>query len=195
MKTEKIKGILNEMVYAFSLLSEYRDPYTAGHQQKVAMIAVDIANKLGLCQEKVEGVRVAAMLHDIGKCVLPLDILTKPGKINNLEYQLICSHSEIGYEIIKVISFPWPIAQMIRQHHERLDGSGYPDGLKGKNMLLESKIIGVSDVVEAMTYPRIYRPALGINEALKEVNSNSGKLYDADVVKACNEIFKYSIVI
>jgi HD-GYP domain-containing protein (c-di-GMP phosphodiesterase class II) len=143
-----------------------------------------------LPQDKIEGIRIASLVHDIGKISLPAEILNKPTKLTEIEFNLIKDHSQTGYDILKSIEFSWPIAQIILQHHERLDGSGYPQGLKGEDILLEAKIIGVVDVVEAMSSHRPYRPALGIDAALEEITQKKGILYDPEVVDACTKLFK-----
>jgi len=167
-----------------------RDPYTAGHQQRVAELATAIAGELGCGDDQIEQLRMAATIHDIGKMYVPSDILSKPGKITDNEFNLIKSHARGGYDIVKSMDFPCSIAQSILQHHERLDGSGYPNSLKGEEICLEAKILSVSDVVEAMSSHRPYRPALGMDEALGEISQNKGKLYDPDVVDACVRLFK-----
>ncbi|MBC5767662.1 HD domain-containing phosphohydrolase [Ramlibacter albus] len=169
---------------------EKRDPYTAGHQHRVAQIAVAIAREMGLPPARVEGVRLGAMVHDIGKIYVPAEILSRPGKLLPAEYELIRSHAQVGYDIMAGIDFPWPVAEMIVQHHERLDGSGYPAGLKGDEIVLEARILAVADVVEAMAAFRPYRPALGIDAALQEVESRRGQWFDAQVVDACVRIFR-----
>ena len=186
---EKLNIITHSIIEAITKTVEKRDPYTAGHQQRVSRLAAGIAGKMNLTQEKIEGIQIAALVHDIGKIVIPIDILSKPGRINFHEYSLIKAHSETGYEILQGIEFPWPVAQIVLQHHERIDGSGYPYGLKGNDILLESKIISVADVVEAMSSHRPYRQALGLDKALEEINRGKGEGYDSQVVDACNELF------
>jgi HD-GYP domain-containing protein (c-di-GMP phosphodiesterase class II) len=167
-----------------------RDPYTAGHQRNVAQLSVAIAEELGLSEDETLGLKLAAEIHDLGKIAIPSEILSKPTRLNTAEYELIKMHSETGYDIIKNIAFPWPIAEAIYQHHERIDGSGYPRGLKGEEILLEARIISVADVVEAMTAHRPYRPALGIDKALTEIETNRGLLYDPSAVDACLRLFR-----
>ncbi len=140
--------------------------------------------------EMIEGLRMAGLVHDIGKIHVPAELLSKPGRLSELEFSVIKTHSQAGYEILMDVEFPWPIAETVLQHHERLDGSGYPSGLKGAEISLEAKIIAVADVVEAMSSHRPYRPALGVDKALEEISQNKGKLYDADVVDACLNVFK-----
>jgi len=186
----RLRDALTKSIEALSLAIEKRDPYTAGHQKRVSELSVAIAKEMGLPKEQIEGLRLGALIHDIGKIQIPLEILSKPGKLNELEYQIIKTHPRAGYEIIKHIDFPWPIAEMILQHHERMDGSGYPMGLKNGEIILEARIIAVADVVEAMSSHRPYRSALGIEAALQEIEKNKGKLYDPQVVDACIKVFK-----
>jgi len=163
---------------------------TFGHQQRVSQLAVRIAQEMKLPEDKIEGIRIASLIHDIGKIGLPTEILTKPTKLSDIELNLIKGHSQIGYDILKSIDFHYPIAQIVRQHHERLDGSGYPQGLKDGEILLEARIIGVADVVEAMSSHRPYRPALGTDKALEEISQNKGILYDPEVVDICLKLFR-----
>lgn len=169
---------------------DVRDPYTAGHQRNVSKLAAAMAQEMGLPRDEVEGIELAAMVHDIGKIRIPAEILSKPGKLSPLEYQLIQIHAQAGYDIVKDMTFPWPIAQMILQHHERLDGSGYPQGLRDNEILQGSKIIAVADVVEAMSAHRPYRPALGMDAALAEVERGKGQVYDSAAVDACIKLFR-----
>ncbi len=173
-----------------SLTVESRDPYTAGHQRRVAGLATAVAEEMSLSRDRIEGIRMAGMIHDIGKISIPAGILSKPGRITEYEFGMIKSHPQVGYDILKQIEFPWPVAQMVYQHHERIDGSGYPQGISGEEILLQAKILGVADVVEAMASHRPYRPALGIEKALEEISQNKGLLYDPDVVYACLKLFK-----
>ncbi len=145
---------------------------------------------MNLSPDQVEGIYMTAILHDIGKISVPAEILTKPGRLNEIEMNMLRTHPEVGYDILKRIDFPWPLAKVVLQHHERMDGSGYPKGLKGDEILLEAKIIGIADVVEAMSSHRPYRPALGIDKALEEISKNKGILYDPEVVDACIKLFK-----
>jgi HD-GYP domain-containing protein (c-di-GMP phosphodiesterase class II) len=179
---------LEDAIQAIAATVEMRDPYTAGHQRRVAQLAEAIALKLGLDTERIHGIRLASKVHDVGKIGLPAEILTKPGTLTPVEFNLVKEHSKIGYDILKDAEFPWPIAQMVRSHHERQDGSGYPDGLKGHDILFDARIIGVADVVEAMSSYRPYRPALGKQAALDEILSHRGKRYDAQVVDACCQV-------
>ncbi|HKI62058.1 MAG TPA: CHASE domain-containing protein [Mariprofundaceae bacterium] len=181
---------LKTTLAAFSKSVEARDPYTAGHQVKVADLASAIAEEMGLDVDRVQGVRMGAAIHDIGKIHLPADLLAKPSKLSDIEFQFVETHTQVGYDILKDIESPWPIAEIALQHHERIDGSGYPQGLKGGQICLEARIVAVADVVEAMTSHRPFRPALGIEAALDEIRQGHGTVYDADVVDACLKLFK-----
>ena len=186
---QKLQKTLEKTIHALASAIEMRDPYTAGHQKRVTKLACAIAKEMGLSKEQIEGIRMAGLIHDIGKISIPSEILTKPGKLNDLEYSLIKTHPQAGYNILKGIEFPWPVAQIVLQHHERMDGSGYPQGLCGKDILLEARILAVADVVEAMSSHRPYRPAYGIDKALEEISKNKGILYDPEVVNACLRLF------
>lgn len=179
---------LEDAIEAIAATVEMRDPYTAGHQRRVALLAVAIASHMGLAPERIHGIRLAGTVHDVGKIGVPAEILSKPGTLDGTEFNLIKRHPGVGYEILKDVDFPWPIAQMVLSHHERQDGSGYPDGLKGDEILLETRIIAVADVVEAMASYRPYRPGLGMQAALKEIVANRGVSYDAQVVDACCQV-------
>ena len=187
---KKLQKTMEDSIYSISLVTEARDAYTAGHQRKVSKLAVALAEEMGFPKDKVEGIKIAALIHDVGKINLPAEILSKPSKLNEMEFGLIKNHPKTGYDILKTIDFPWPIAGIVLQHHEKINGSGYPRGLKGDEILLEAKIIGVADVVEAMSSHRPYRPALGIDKALKEISQNRGIIYDLEVVNACLKLFK-----
>ncbi len=184
-----LRRTLEETVTALAMTTEKRDPYTAGHQQRVAKLASAIAVKLGLADERIEGLRVAALLHDLGKIYIPAEILSKPARLTDMEMGIMKTHSEVGYDILKGVSFPWPVADIVLQHHERIDGSGYPNGLGGDDILLDAKIIMVADVVEAMSSHRPYRAALGLQLALEEIEMNKGKRYQRDIVDACLDLF------
>ena len=175
---------------AISTTVEMRDPYTAGHQRRVAQLAVAMGRELGMSEDHIHGLFLAGIVHDVGKIQVPAEILNKPGKLSKLEYQLIQQHAQAGYDIIKDIEFPWPIARMVLQHHERLDGSGYPNGLKGDEILAEAKILAIADVVEAMTSHRPYRAALGLDKALEEIELGKGRLYDPASADACIRVFR-----
>jgi putative nucleotidyltransferase with HDIG domain len=187
---DKLRNTMEASISALASTVEMRDPYTAGHQINVSKLSVAIAEKMELDPEKIEGLKLAARVHDIGKVQIPAEILTTPRKLTDLEYKLIKSHPEAGYNLFKNLDFPWSVDEIIFQHHERLDGSGYPRGLKGNEIMIEAKILGVADVVEAMSSHRPYRPSLGIDAALEEIEKNKGKLYDPDVVDACIELFR-----
>jgi PAS domain S-box-containing protein/putative nucleotidyltransferase with HDIG domain len=187
--TNQWHASLEQAIRAIANTVEVRDPYTAGHQAQVAELSGAIARELGLAEDRIRGLVLAASIHDVGKAQVPADILNKPGVLNHHELQFIRTHPEVGHSIVKDIDFPWPIAEYVRQHHERLDGSGYPQGLKGEAILLEARIIAVADTIEAMTSHRPYRPALGIDAALAEIQAGAGRLFDADVVQACLRLF------
>jgi len=186
---EKLRKTIDGIVQAMSLTVEARDPYTAGHQRRVAELAAAIADEMGLDEQQIEGIRMAGVIHDLGKIYVPSEILSKPGKITDAEFNIIKMHPLVGYDILKTIDFPWPIAQIVHQHHERMDGSGYPQGLTGDDILIEARIMAVADVVEAMASHRPYRPALGIDVALDEIRKNRGRYYDPDAADACLRLF------
>jgi len=187
---EKLRKVAGATVHAMSQTVEVRDPYTAGHQKRVSNIARAIATEMMLSPEMVEGIRMAGNIHDIGKISVPAEILSKPGSLTEIQFALVKAHPKTGYEILKGIEFPWDIARIVLQHHERIDGSGYPQGLIGDDILLEAKILAVADVVEAMSSHRPYRPALGVGKALDELSSKKGKLYDPRVVDAFEKALK-----
>lgn len=182
---DDLRVSLEETVKSLALAAEKRDPYTAGHQARVDYIACSIAREIGLSEERIEGLHFAALLHDIGKISLPSEYLAKPARLSTQERAIIKCHSEVGYEILKNIPFPWPVAEIVYQHHEHLDGSGYPRGLTDRDILLEAKILTVADVVEAMSSHRPYRPSLGLETAIEEIRSGRGVLYHAESVDAC----------
>ena len=186
----QIETAFMSTVKVATTLGEMRDPYTAGHQRRVAEIAVAIGAELGFDVRRQEGLRVAGYLHDIGKISIPAEILSKPGKLSSIEFQLIQAHPQLGYDVLKDLEFPWPVASVALQHHERVDGSGYPRGLKGKGIILEARIIAVADVMEAMSSHRPYRPGLGIDRALAEIERRRGSAYDSDVADACLKLFR-----
>jgi HD-GYP domain-containing protein (c-di-GMP phosphodiesterase class II)/DNA-binding response OmpR family regulator len=186
---ETLRRTLEQSMGALSAALEMRDPYTAGHQLRVNDLSCAIAKELQLSPTRIEGLKVAALIHDIGKICVPTEILSKPGKLTSIEMSLIKTHSQAGHDILMGVEFPWPIGQIILQHHERLDGSGYPQGLSGAEILLEARIIAVADVVEAMVSHRPYRAALGIDKALEEIARGKGALYDPEVADACTRLF------
>lgn len=187
---KKLRTAMESIVEALVLAIEKKDPYTSGHQKRVATLAGAIAREMDLSQDQIDGVRMAAMIHDIGKNAIPGQILSKPAELTKLEMGMIKEHPQIGYDILKGIEFPWPVAQMVLQHHERIDGSGYPQGLLGDAIYLGAKILGVADVVEAMASHRPYRASLGLDKAMEEISKNSGILYDPDVVDAGLRLFR-----
>ena len=186
----RLEKSIEAIIQVISATIEARDPYTAGHQKRVAELARAIALEMGLSPEQADGIRVAGAIHDLGKLSIPAEILSKPTRLTDIEYDLIKFHAQIGHDILQGIDFPWPIARMIMEHHERMDGSGYPRHLKGQDLLLASRIIGVADVVESMASHRPYRPSLGIHKAIEEISSQQGVRYDADVVAACLRLLK-----
>lgn len=187
---DRLNRALEGIIRAMAATIEMRDPYTAGHQRRVSKLACAIARKMGLPEKQIEGIRMAGEIHDIGKIYVPAEILSKPGRLTDIEFTIIRTHSQVGYDILKNIEFPWPIAKIVIQHHERLDGSGYPAHLKGNAILLEANIISVADVVEAMSSHRPYRPSHGIDRAIMEITQNRGILYDATAVDHCVRLFK-----
>jgi hemerythrin-like metal-binding protein/PAS domain S-box-containing protein/putative nucleotidyltransferase with HDIG domain len=189
-RTCEIKDAFVGTVIAVGKAMEARDPYTAGHQQRVANISIAIAERLGLDEDRIEGLRLGASIHDIGKLAIPSDMLVKPTRLTALEYNVIQTHAQYGADILKGVKFPWPILEIVSQHHERLNGSGYPRGLKGDEIGLEARIVAVADVYEAMSAHRPYRPSLGVTPALDELTRNRGKLYDTDVVDALQQLLE-----
>lgn len=187
---KQLQRVLYETIDAITLMSEIKDPYTSGHQKRVALIASAIANELRLSRDITDGIYISGLLHDVGKISVPNDILSKPGKLNEGEFLIVKNHPIISYEILKNIEFPWPIAEIVQDHHERIDGSGYPHGLKGRDISIYSKILAVADVVEAMTSHRPYRPALGMRKALREIEQNKNILYEQKIVDACIKVLK-----
>ena len=192
----RFKKALYETIDAIAMISERRDPYTAGHQKRVAMLASAIAKEMKLSEDMIEGIYLTSIIHDIGKMSVPLSILSKPTFLSEGETMLIQSHCQEAYNILKNIEFPWPVAEIILQHHERIDGSGYPNRLKGDEILLEAKILAIADIIEAMSSHRPYRPAIGLQKAIKEILKKRGKLYDSLAVDICvnlleNKKFKF----
>ncbi len=189
-RTIDLQKAMKGIIRAMSRTVESRDPYTSGHQHRVGQLSKQIAMEMGLSEKQIQGIHMAASIHDLGKISIPAEILSKPSRLSDIEFSLIKNHSQVGYDILKEIEFPWPIAEMVYQHHEKMNGSGYPQGLTGDNILLEARIISVADVMEAMASHRPYRPALGTDTALKEIMENAGKLYDPIVAKKCEKLFK-----
>jgi putative nucleotidyltransferase with HDIG domain len=185
----RMKKTLQATVQSISLIVETKDPYTTGHQRRVSHLAKEIASEMALTEDRQDFVRTASIIHDLGKVSVPSEIFSKPAKLSDLEFNLIKIHSQSGYNILKDIDFPWPVADVVLQHHERMDGSGYPQHLQGDAIFLEARILAVADVVEAMSSRRPYRPALEISFALDEILRNKGILYDANVVDACLKLF------
>jgi putative nucleotidyltransferase with HDIG domain len=186
---DKLQEVMGGIIQAMATTIETRDPYTAGHQRRVAHLASTIASEMGLSEDKLVGIRTAGALHDLGKISVPAEILSKPSRLIETEFSLIQRHCQVGFEILQEIGFPWPVAQTVLQHHERMDGSGYPQSLSGEDILLEARVLSVADVVEAMASHRPYRAALGIDKALEEILENRGKLYDPEVADACLRLF------
>lgn len=180
---------LDEIVHAMSLTVEQRDPYTAGHQKRTTDLAIAIAEEMGLLEHETKGLQMAGLIHDMGKISIPGEILSKPGRLNEAEIQLIKRHPQVAYDILHQIEFPWPVDQIVLQHHEKIDGSGYPAGLTGSEILLQAKILCVADVVETIETHRPYRPGLGRDVALEEIRKNRGILYDSDIVDICLKLF------
>jgi len=187
---KNVQRSVEGIIHAMALAIETRDPYTAGHQARVTKLAMSIGKKLQLPSKQIEGIRMAGMIHDVGKIAVPAEILSKPGGLSDIEFSLIKTHPTIGYHILKDIDFPYPVAQIVLQHHERLDGSGYPGGISREEILVQAKIIAVADVVEAMASHRPYRPSLGLEKALLEINDKKGILYDPEIAEICINLFK-----
>lgn len=185
----RLRDMMLNTVRALARTLEKRDPYTAGHQERVGALAALIAKRLGMDAKLQEGIHLGGIIHDIGKIYVPVEILTRPGKLTDLEMSYIRTHPDMGYEILKDIDFAWPIAEMVRQHHERLDGSGYPRGLSGDDIILGARILAVADVIEAIASIRPYRPGLGIKTALNELSQGKGRVYDADIVAITLDLF------
>ncbi|HQT26759.1 MAG TPA: HD-GYP domain-containing protein [Burkholderiales bacterium] len=181
---------MEDAIEAISATVEMRDPYTAGHQRRVSNLAAAIAKEMGLQEDRIYGISLAGIVHDLGKIHIPAEILSKPSRLGELEYSMIKIHPQAGYDILKGIDFPWPIAKIVLQHHERLDGSGYPGGLSGDDILLEARILSVADVVESMTSHRPYRPGLGLGAALDEIEKGRGSRYDPEAVDSCLRLFR-----
>jgi len=183
-RTASLRKAMEGIIRAMSLTVESRDPYTSGHQQRVGKLSAAMAKEMGFSNNRIQGIQMAGNIHDLGKIAVPAEILSKPTRLTDIEFNLIKTHARVGYDILKEIEFPWPIAQMVHQHHEKMNGSGYPQGLSGEDILFEARILCVADIVEAMASHRPYRPALGIEKALDEISENKGVLYDPEVVDA-----------
>lgn len=187
---DRLKETLEETINALASLVEQRDPYTAGHQRHVAYLACAIAKEMGVPQDRIDGIEMAGIVHDVGKIAIPADILSVPRQLTEAEFSLVKTHPQVGYNVLQPIAFPWPVAEIVFQHHERINGSGYPQALSGRDsILLEARILAVADVVEAMSSHRPYRPSLGIDKALEEISAGKGVLYDPEVVDACVKLF------
>jgi len=187
---KKLQKIIEGTANIIMKVVETRDPYSIGHQQRVSKLATTIAQEMKLSQDKIEGTRIASLVHDIGKVNLPTEIIIKPNKLIDVEFNLIKNYPKVGYDILKKVDFPWPIAEIVLQHQEKIDGSGYPRGLKGDEICIEAKILGVANVVEAMTSYKSYRTALSIDESLAEIVENKNILFDPEVVDTCLKLFK-----
>ena len=187
---ERLRKAVHTTMQVLLMAIETKDPYTAGHQRRATDLAVAIATDMALPQNIIEGIRMAGAIHDIGKIPIPVEILSKPGKLTDAELSLVRNHAEHGYKILKDVESPWPLAEMAHQHHERLNGSGYPQGLKGEDIRLEARILAVANVVEAMASFRPYRPAPGIDAALEEIEKNAGVLYDREAAEVCLRLFR-----
>ena len=186
----ELKKSQDSVITVITAMLEKKDYYTVGHQRRVAKLACSIARELNFSEEKISQIKTAAEIHDIGKISLPVEILTKSNPLTDLERGIIKTHPQVAYDILKSVDFPWPVSIMVMQHHERIDGSGYPRGIPGKGILPEAKIIAIADVVEAVASHRPYRPRLGLDAAMNEVEKNSGKLYDPDSARACLRLFR-----
>jgi PAS domain S-box-containing protein/putative nucleotidyltransferase with HDIG domain len=188
--TERLITAMEHAIQAMTIVVEMRDPHTAGHQQRATQLACAIAREIGLSKERIGGLRLAGLIHDIGKVRVPAEILMNPDGLSEPEFMMIKAHPRLGYDILRTIDFPWPVAQIVLQHHERMDGSGYPSGLSGEDIIMEARILAVADVVDAMASHRPYRPALGIGKALEEISQNKGVLYDSRAADACLTLFR-----
>jgi len=189
LSTQKLVNAMENTIQAIAMIVEMRDPYTAGHQRRVTELACTIATKIGLSEDKVTGLRLAGLIHDVGKIRVPAEILTNPDGLSEAELNIIRTHPQVGYDVLRTIEFPWPVATIVHQHHERMDGSGYPKGVKGRDIIFEARILAVADVVEAIASHRPYRSALSIDVALEEIHDKRDILYDAQVVDTCLGLF------
>lgn len=186
----QIEKAMHSTIDVIMTMGELRDPYTQGHEHRVGKIAATVAAAMGMDVNRIEGIRIAGYLHDVGKVIIPAEILAKPTRLSSTEFELVKEHAQKSYEILKGLNFPWPVAEIAWQHHERLDGSGYPRGLQGDQIILEARVLAVADTVEAMASHRPYRPALGIDKALAEIENSRGKLFDPEAVDACLRLFR-----
>ena len=184
-----LRRAMKGTIYAMALIVEIKDPYTAEHQRRVAKLASAIARKMILSKDEIERIQLTAAIHDVGRIYIPPGILGKPTRLTDVEFSMVKTHPKVGYDILKMVQFPWPIAQIVLQHHERMDGSGYPRGLSRNDILLDARILAVADVVEALASPRPYRPARVVDKALEEISKNKGVLYDPKVADACSKVF------
>ena len=187
---KKLQKLIEGIAYIITEIVEIRDPYLRGHHQRVSKLATAIAREMKLPQDKIEGVKIASLVHDVGKVNLPTEIVSKPSALIEVEFNLLKNHPRTGYEILKKVDFPWPIAEIVFQHQEKIDGSGFPRGLKDAEILIEAKILGVANVVEAMSSYKSYRPALSMDESLREISKYENILFDPEVVDACLKLFK-----
>ena len=187
---KKLQKFIEGTANIITKVVETRDPYSIGHQKRVSKLATAIAQEMKLSQDKIKGIRIASLVHDIGKVNLPTEIISKPGKLIEVEFNLIKNYPKVGFNILKKLDFPWPVAEIVLQHQEKIDGSGYPRGLKGDEICIEAKILGVANVVEAMSSYKSYRPALSIDEALTEISKNKNILFNPEVVDTCLKLFK-----
>jgi len=188
--SKRLQKIMEGTAHIITKVVELRDPYSIGHQQRVSKLATAIAQEMELPQDKIEGTKIASLVHDIGKVDLPTEIISKPNKLIDVEFNLIKNYPKVGYDILKKVDFPWPVAEIVLQHQEKINGSGYPRGLKGDEICIEAKILRVANVVEAMSSYKSYRPALSIDEALTEISKNKNILFDPEVVDTCFKLFK-----
>ncbi len=188
--TLRLVKAMEDTLQAMAMIVEMRDPYTAGHQRRVSQLACAIAEEMELSTDRITGLRLAALIHDIGKVRVPAEILTNPRALSEAEMSIIKMHPTLGYDVLKTLNLPWPVAEIVYQHHERMDGSGYPAGLKGPAIVMEARVLAVADVVEAIASHRPYRPARGIGEALEEISRQKGTLYDAEVADGCIRAFR-----
>jgi HD-GYP domain-containing protein (c-di-GMP phosphodiesterase class II) len=186
----KLQGMMESTIQIMAAMLEKRDAYTSCHQKRVARLASAIANEMDFSDDQIRGLNLASSIHDVGKMVIPFEILSKPGKLNSIEFNIVKEHPVVAHDILVNMEFYWPVSQMVVQHHERLDGSGYPAGLKGDAILPEARVLAIADVMEAMSFDRPYRPALGIDRALEEINRKRGILFDIDAVDASLKLFR-----